>query len=206
MMTESVLDALGVSDDTRTRLESLIQLLCKWNPAINLVSRATLPNAWTRHIIDSAQLFRLAPPGAVHWADLGSGGGYPGLVIAILARELRPDLNVTLVEVDQRKATFLRQASFQLGINPQVEVARIEALAPLEADVLSARALASLKMLCGFAERHMAPQGIALFPKGAGWKAEVAEAQNHWTFTLDCIPSVTDAEAVILKLGKPRHV
>lgn len=205
-MTDPVLASLGVSDVSIERLENLVQMLCKWNPAINLVSRATLPHAWARHIIDSAQLFRLCPPKAEHWADLGSGGGYPGLVIAVLAAELRPELRVTMVEVDQRKATFLRQASLQLGLATRVEVARIEALAPLEADVLSARALASLQTLCGFAERHMAGWGVALFPKGAGWKAEVAEAQREWMFELDCIPSVTDAEAVILKLGKPRHV
>ena len=205
-MTDPVLASLGVSDVSIGRLENLVQMLCKWNPAINLVSRATLPHAWTRHIIDSAQIFQLCPPKAEHWADLGSGGGYPGLVIAVLAAELRPELRVTMVEVDQRKATFLRQASLQLGLATRVEVARIEALAPLEADVLSARALASLQTLCGFAERHMAGRCVALFPKGAGWKAEVAEAQREWMFELDCIPSVTDAEAVILKLGKPRHV
>lgn len=203
---DHVLDDLGISQQTRDRLDALVVLLNKWNPAINLVSRSTLPQAWTRHIIDSAQLFMLCPADARIWADLGSGGGYPGLVIAILAAELRPELRVVLVESDQRKATFLRQAIISLGLDARVEAARIETLLPLQADVLSARALASLDTLCGFADRHMVAGAIALFPKGANWRSEVAEAERQWRFTLDCTPSVTDAGAVILKLGKPVHV
>lgn len=191
---------LDVSRETFDRLERLVALLKKWNPAINLVARSTLDDVWQRHIVDSAQIFGLAPTGATHWADLGSGGGFPGLVIAILASQLRPDLRVTLVESDKRKAAFLRTAAQELGVEAKVIASRIEEVPPLRADVLSARALASLTVLLGFAERHLLPSGTALFPKGARHAQEVSEALAMWRFDVQNIPSLTDPEAVILQI------
>jgi len=191
-----------VSRETSERLASYAALLRKWNPAINLVSRATLDELETRHFADSAQLFDLAPAEARHWVDLGSGGGFPGLVIAIIAEEHAPDLRVTLIESDQRKATFMRTVTRELGLR-RVEVidARIEAADPQEADVLSARALAPLDRLLGFAERHLAPHGVALFPKGARYADEVNRALASWRFEVQNHPSKTDPQAVVLKLG-----
>lgn len=191
-----------VSRETSERLASYAVLLRKWNPAINLVSRATLDELETRHFADSAQLFDLAPAEARHWVDLGSGGGFPGLVIAIIAEELAPNLRVTLIESDQRKATFLRTVARELGLK-RVEVidARIEAADPQEADVLSARALAPLDRLLGFAERHLSPGGVALFPKGARYADEVNRALASWRFEVQNHPSKTDPQAVVLKLG-----
>ena len=124
-MTEH-LGSLTVSRETIDRLSIYANLLEKWNPRINLVSRSTLDDLWSRHIVDSAQLFELAPVTAKHWVDLGSGGGFPGLVIAILAKELRPELEVVLVESDQRKCAFLRTVSRETNCGAVVHSKRVE--------------------------------------------------------------------------------
>jgi 16S rRNA (guanine527-N7)-methyltransferase len=196
-----VLAALNVSRETTARLDSYAALLAKWNPAINLVAKSTLPDLWTRHILDSAQLLDLAPKGARHWADLGSGGGFPGLVIAILAAEKAPTLRVTLVESDLRKATFLSTVVRECGLTTTVCAERIESLPPLRADVLTARALAPLDGLLAHAERHLAEGGIAIFPKGATHEAELASALEHWRFSVQKHPSRTDSDAVLLVIG-----
>ncbi|WP_126975243.1 16S rRNA (guanine(527)-N(7))-methyltransferase RsmG [Frigidibacter oleivorans] len=195
-----------VSRETRDRLETYESLLRKWNPAINLVAKSTLGDLWTRHFRDSAQLFDLCPAGATRWADLGSGGGFPGLVVAILAAERAPGLAVTLVESDVRKAAFLSTVARETGLNVRVLADRIEAVAPLSADVLSARALAPLPQLLAFAERHLAPGGRALLPKGANHAAEIAEALASWRFDLQKHPSQTDSQAVILEVTGVAHV
>lgn len=195
-----------VSRETYDRLTALLSLLQKWNPAINLVSRATVQQAWDRHIADSAQIYPLAPPGFRHWADLGSGGGFPGLVIAAIAAEKNPDAHITLVDADQRKATFLRHVCSALKLSATVRSERIETLAPLAADVLSARALAPMDVLLGFARRHLLPSGLALLMKGEAWVAEVDEARRQWIFDLHTVPSVTDPRAVICVVKDIDHV
>jgi 16S rRNA (guanine527-N7)-methyltransferase len=170
----------------------------RWNPAINLVSKATVEDLWQRHVVDSAQVFSLCPADTLTWVDLGSGGGFPGIVVATLAKELKPDLRVTLVESDLRKATFLRQAAQTLSLPVSVLSRRIEAVSPLNADVLSARALAPLSNLLGFAEQHLSPNGTAIFQKGARFAAEIAEARKAWTFDVDIKPSLSEGEAAIL--------
>lgn len=208
MKTRAGLDidaALDVSRETMARLERYAALLEKWNPAINLVSRESLNDVWSRHILDSAQIFALLPDGARSWADLGSGGGFPGLVVAILAGEAAPDLKVTLVESDARKAAFLSTAAHDLGLSVTVRAHRIENLAPLAADVVSARALAPLTDLLAFAARHLAPGGRALFLKGATYPQERAAALAHWSFDVQTHSSKTDAAGVILSIGDIAH-
>ena len=190
----------GVSRETIERLEVYEALLQKWNPRINLVSRQTLPELWARHFLDSAQLYDLVPEGAQRWVDLGSGGGFPGLVVAILARETRPSRQIVLVEADLRKSAFLSTVIRDLSLNAKVLSARIEAAPPQAADILSARALAPLENLLGFAERHLAAGGTALFPKGAGWSEELAQARQNWSFDCDAVPSETSPDARILKI------
>lgn len=205
-MSEGALSRLGVSRETADRLKSLEALLKKWNPAINLVAKSTIAEAWDRHIVDSAQLYVHAPAQVAHWADLGSGGGFPGLVIAVLSHELDPARRVTLVESDQRKATFLREAARQLGLTITVVADRIESVPPLGADVLSARALAPLTALCGFAKRHLAPDGVAFFPKGATYRQELAEAGRDWQFDVTIHQSEIDPASVVLELKAISHV
>lgn len=197
---------LDVSRETLERLEAYGALLRKWNPAINLVSPHSLERLWERHFHDSAQIFKLAEAGAAHWADLGSGGGFPGLVIAILAKESRPDLRVTLVESDQRKAAFLATVLRALDLPASVVAQRIEKAAPLAANVLSARALAPLAQLFSFAERHLAVDGWMLFPKGARWRDEVAAAEKTWSFDMEAVQSQTESGAVVLKIKGLKRV
>lgn len=196
--SELSVGGLSVSRETFAALQALEALVRRWTPAINLVSKGTLPHLWTRHIVDSAQLFSLCPESAETWVDMGSGGGFPGLVIAILAREARPNLRVTLVESDLRKATFLRQAAQTLNLDVAVKSQRIESLEPLHADVLSARALASLQELVAIASQHLQPNGLAIFPKGARFQEELAQARETWAFDVDTRPSLSDGEAAIL--------
>lgn len=197
---EAFLRRRAVSRETIDRLALYETLLKKWSSTINLVAGSTLGDVWSRHFLDSAQIFDLAGPGA-HWADLGSGGGFPGLVAAILAAQERPDLHVTLVESDRRKATFLGQVAHALEIDVTIRAERIEATPPLVADILTARALAPLSILLNHAERHLAVGGRAIFPKGANCSTEIANARASWHFSYDRVPSQTAEGAAILVIG-----
>lgn len=205
-MTEALdLAGLDVSRETLAALAEYEKLVLRWNPAINLVSKASLAAFWTRHIVDSAQVFAFCPSSAREWVDIGSGAGLPGLVVAILAKELKPDLHVTLIESDLRKATFLRQAANALRLDSAVLSRRIESVPALKADVLSARALAPLDDLLTFAEQHLAPDGVALFPKGARYEEEIAVAYKAWSFDVVPQPSLSDSEAAILVIRNIRR-
>lgn len=187
-----------VSRETLERLTIYADLLRKWNRRINLVAPSSLSALWTRHFLDSAQLVDLAPESPANWVDLGSGGGFPGLVAAILLAE-QPTA-ITLVESDQRKATFLRTVVRETGIDTAVLAKRIEDVPPLGAQVLSARALAPLPDLLHHCARHLAPGGLALLPKGARSEEEIAKALETWEFHCEKVPSQTDDSAVILKI------
>lgn len=195
-----------VSRETIDRLVAYQALVKKWNPAINLVGRSTLPDFWQRHVVDSAQLYEIGPKSCKVWADLGSGGGMPAVVLAAMARESDPDRLTVCIESDVRKATFLRTCARELDISMTVHAKRIDQVDPLGADVLSARALAPLVQLFGFAERHLLPEGQAIFPKGATWRDELAESLETWRFSTQEYPSQTDPQAVILKIGDLRRV
>lgn len=197
---------LDVSRETLERLKAYEALLKKWNPAINLVSKATLEDAWTRHFVDSAQIFDITPDQTGHWVDIGSGGGFPGLVVAIMAKEARPDMRTTLIESDLRKATFLRTVIRETGIRAEVIAERIEKVLPQQADVLSARALAPLNQLLAFAEQHLSPKGLTVFPKGKTAVDEINASLETWQFDLQKLDSQTDPEAVILKIRNIRRV
>ena len=202
-MTES---ALNVSRETHARLEILATLVAKWSRRINLVAPSQLSCLWQRHIQDSRQLFDMAPHELSHWVDVGSGGGFPGLVVAALAADQAPAADVTLIECDKRKATFLRTAADAMGLAPTIHASRAETVQPQCADVLSARAVASLENLCNHADRHLAPAGIALFPKGSNHDAEVDKARRNWQFTLERQPSQTSPQAAILRVGGLKRV
>ncbi len=191
---------LNVSRETFEALRVYADLLEKWNPKINLVSRASLSELWTRHIMDSAQLMSLAPNPCKTWVDLGSGGGFPGLVIAIMALESGSPKEVILIESDARKCAFLRTVIRETGAKAIVMNQRIEKTDPLNADVLTARALADLADLLGFADRHLAADGTALFPKGVQWEKELTDAQSLWNFNYRVDTSLTEVGPVILSV------
>lgn len=200
------LDTLNVSRETIERLDCYASLVEKWNPAINLISKSSVEHLWPRHIRDSAQIFGISGVSLGLWADFGSGGGFPGLVVAILAAEAAPELEVLCVESDVRKATFLRTVIRETGISAKVVSERVESLPSLGAEVISARALASLNDLLSYAEPHLKKGGHCLFLKGASVERERAEALESWRFNCEDYESETDSEAVILKIGAIERV
>lgn len=189
-----------VSRETFEKLEKYVALVEKWNPRINLVSKNSIDDIWTRHIADSAQVYQYGNVDG-HWVDLGSGGGFPGVVIAILASSEPKAPKITLVESDQRKCAFLRAAARETDVNISVISERIEKIPSLQANTLSARALASLDGLLEYANIHLCADGKAIFPKGANFQKEIQEARKNWNFDLEEFPSSSDTDAVILRVG-----
>ncbi len=190
---------VDVSRETLGQLQALVDTLVRWQKAINLVGRTTIEEVWTRHVLDSAQLVPLIPDHARRLADLGSGGGFPGLALAAM----RPDMDVVLIEIDARKAAFLAEAARRMALKkqPQVAISRIEDAPAAQADVVTARALAPLGRLLGWADRHRTDTAICLFHKGKGWQEELAEAKKDWDIPCQPLTSITDRDAVILRIG-----
>lgn len=192
----------GIDADVLERLGTYIDVLKKWQTAINLVGPKTLTDPWRRHILDSAQIVPLLG-GAESIADLGSGAGLPGLIVAIMTG--RP---VTLIESDQRKAAFLREAARATGTEIDVRAQRIEAVPPLPAEAVTARALAPLEKLLPLVARHLKNGGKAVLLKGAEADRELTEAAEKWTMDIKKTESLTDSSATILTLTglAPKHV
>lgn len=179
------------------RLRSFLDLLRRWNARINLVADAPEEVLWERHVLDSLQLVGLLPPEPSPLLDMGSGAGFPGLVLAAATGQ-----ETHLVEADRRKAAFLREAARALALpNVRIHAVRIEALPPAAARVITARALAPLPTLLSHAWRHLAQGGVALFPKGRTAEDELTAAAADWTMRVEQFPSRTDPAATILRLG-----
>lgn len=191
---------MSVSRETEERLALYEVILRRWNSRINLVSPKTLDDLRFRHIDDSFQLAELAAPEAGEWVDFGSGGGLPGMVVAIACAET--PVKVRLVESDQRKAAFLRTVIRELDLgNADVICDRIESIKPLTATFISARALAPLPFLMPYLDRHLAEDGQAWLMKGERWQSEVDDARRHWKFDLISYPSRTHSSAAILRIS-----
>jgi 16S rRNA (guanine527-N7)-methyltransferase len=191
---------LNVSRETFEKLELLERELRRWQAIKNLVGPATLDQIWDRHIVDSLQLLDLAPDAGT-WLDLGAGAGFPGLVLAIAGAER--GLRVHLVESNSRKCAFLRHIARLTGAPAKVHEARLETVVPGfvgKADVVSARALASLPMLLDWTEPLLKAGTMGLFPKGRDAEIELTEARKKWTFEAEILPSLTDPEARILRI------
>ena len=185
--------ATDVSRETAARLEAYGALLEKWNRSINLVSRAGMADLWRRHMLDSAQILDLIPAGSKRLVDLGSGAGFPGLVLAILGVE-----GVELIESDGRKCAFLAEAARLAGVSVIIHNQRIEEMAPLPADVITARACASLEKLCHYAARFWAPHTCLIALKGAHIDEELTEATKCWSMQAERHPSLTDPKATVI--------
>ena len=201
MRLQSVTALPEISDDTLERFQIYQALVRKWTPKINLVSRRSLNDLWERHFRDSLQLFSIEPTRKGHWVDLGSGGGFPGMVLAIAAAELRPELRFSLVESDKRKAVFLRTVSRETSVPVAVISERIESVAAFGANIVSARALAPLPRLIEIAKPHMAVDGVGIFPKGIGHEAEIRDASEQWSFDAEGFTSRTDPNGVIYRIS-----
>lgn len=193
-------DGANVSRETKERLESFVALVQAWTKRINLISSGDTHQIWDRHVRDSLQLDGLATQAGPHWLDIGSGGGFPGIVLAILHAATRPEARHTLIESDQRKAAFLLTAKATLGLDVRVLTERSEAAAPQAADVITARAFAPLSRLLSHVDRHMTPAGQAILPKGAGVDAEIEEARAQWAFRVHKSASETSPAATILRV------
>lgn len=192
--------AANVSRETLDRLRAFEALLIKWNPKINLVAPGEIPRLWERHILDSVQLFSHARPDFQTWTDMGSGGGFPGIVCAILATETNRDQGFTLIESDKRKSVFLGEAVRNLSLKATIRPIRIETYHGEKVDIVSARALASLDRLLELAHPMMDESTQLLFPKGKRVESELTAARRSWNMSVERIPSLTDPDGVILKL------
>ncbi len=193
--------AFDLTAKTRQRLETYAGLLIRWQRAVNLVAPNTLPDIWHRHFADSLQLARLIPSQNGVLADLGSGAGFPGLVLAAHFHD-RGGPRVILVESDQRKAAFLREAARAMEISVEILSTRIESDANLAVlrcvDFVTARALAPLPRLFSFVSPFLAPSAVGVFLKGRNAAREIEEALETWSFALETYPSMTEDEASIL--------
>ena len=207
--------ATNISRETLARLNLYESALRVWQPRINLVANTTLTEVWHRHFLDSAQLLPLIPAEARTFADLGSGGGFPGLVLAILLIEKAPTPDpspqgggakgarrFTLVESDRRKGAFLREVARQTGVAVEILSTRIENPETQDklgqVDVVTARALAPLERLLGLAAPLFGRDTVGLFLKGQGAQAEVEAARATWAFDAEFVPSVTASDASIV--------
>lgn len=197
------LNGMAVSRETAERLEFFAALFSKWAKAINLVAPSTFDDLWHRHIADSAQIFQLAP-GPKVWADLGSGGGFPGIITAIFLAEFG-DGWVHLVESNNKKAAFLRTALAETGARGTVHPVRIEKAPELvpTCDAISARALAELDLLLEFAHPWAEKSGVlkAYFHKGRDYRAEVDKSRRRWSFDLVIHQSTIETDSVVLEIG-----
>jgi 16S rRNA (guanine527-N7)-methyltransferase len=197
-MTLSIDSSFSVPRETLEKLRLYEALLVKWQKAINLVGPASLADAWDRHFVDSLQIAPLVPESAQTLYDLGSGAGFPGLVLAIA----RPGLSVTLIEADQKKCAFLGTVSHETKAPIKIHSERIEKTTETlpAPDIITARALAGLVDLFAYilpwAKAN--PDLLSLFPKGASWREEIALAEQSYDFTYEAIPSKTEPAAVIL--------
>ncbi len=223
---EDFAEAFGVSRETLGRLELYADLLRHWQTTINLVAPSTLPDVWLRHFADSAQLIRHAPPDAKTWLDMGSGAGFPGLVMAIMLSDRcltsgQTPLHYTLLESDSRKAAFLREvgrqaglrraeaaSAAQAGVAVDILCARIESPSTHakvgRIDCITARALAPLGRLLNLAEPFFSRETKGLFLKGREVEAEIEEARRTWAFDVALHPSVSDPEGRVAVISNLR--
>ena len=197
-----------VSRETMARLSAFQALLGKWQKAVNLVGPSTLQQFWSRHAADSAQLLRYAPPSAKVWLDMGSGAGFPALVMAIMLAEQNPEACVHMVESDRKKVNFLRTVTRECGLNSQIHHMRIEQLtakrppALADIDVITARALAALPQLVDFMAPFFNSSTIALLHKGRDWQEELTACAQYWTMQSEVHASMTDTAARLIEISQ----
>lgn len=202
---EDFQSATNVSRETLERLEIYAALLKEWSGRMNLVARSTLSAVWHRHMLDSAQLYPLLPKSAQTVVDLGSGAGFPGLVLAIMGAE-RDGFLVHLVDSTGKKANFLRAVAEKTGAPTKIHNQRIEDVAPFPADAITARALAPLDKLLGYAQPFIADHTTCLFQKGQHVADELTIAHKIWTMRVDRHPSWTDPRGSVLSVCEVSHV
>ena len=200
---ETALRLVPVSRETGDRLAAYVDLLARWRKTTNLIAESTFPSVWTRHIADSAQLVALAPE-ARRWIDMGSGAGFPGLVIAIELADV-PGAVVRLIESDRRKCAFLREAVRATGAAATIHPTRVEAVEPASlgpVDAVTARAFAPLPLTLKLARRWIEGGAVGVFPRGESARDQVAALPEATAYAIELLPSVVDAKAAILRIRR----
>lgn len=195
MTADEVGKLLNVSRETLRQFEAYLVLLEKWQRRINLVANSTMADVWQRHILDSAQLVKFYPPNTKKILDVGSGAGFPGLVLAIMG-----NVEVDLVESDQRKAVFLSTVIRSLGLPAKVYNKRIETLPNLAPDVITSRALAPVSKLMKLIENQISVDTVCLFLKGESVEEELTELQTYSTMVSERHASLSGPNGVVLEL------
>lgn len=201
LTAEQVGVQLGVSRETLERLKIYVELLLKWQRAINLIGPGTIADVWGRHVLDCGQLMPHIPKDKAPIVDIGSGAGLPGLILAIMGV---PD--ITLVESDSRKCSFLREAARVTKTLVEIVESRVEHLENMAAGVITARALAPLTKLTELSQSVTTLNTIYLFLKGKDLKNELTHLKNNWTMKLEVHPSVTNPDGSILKMESVARV
>lgn len=197
-----LLNKLCVSRETCDLLRLYYDMLISWNKKINLVSRKSINTSWNRHFLDSAQLWLYLPEKASIWLDFGSGAGFPGLVIAFISKELKPDLKIILVEKNKKKAFFLIEVVNKFDLNVEILSKNVETIKPQKADVITSRAFGKLDHLLKISYKHQNKDTTALFPKGISFKEEIIISKKNWSYELEKIKNIIDNNSFILKIRK----
>lgn len=195
---ENLDEKLIVSRETLSDLKSYQSLLVEWQDKFNLVSKSSLPDAWNRHFLDSAQLLKYIPEGAQNMIDFGSGAGFPGLVLAVMVKNRTPYLNITLVESIRKKTLFLNEVANRLNLQVRIVNDRIENLPKQCVDVITSRAMCSLDKLLSYAFPFCYKQTTCLFPKGVKWQEELNMAKKLFNFDYRAVDSLLSEEGKIL--------
>lgn len=198
---EDIIKKYNVSRETIEELKVYEASLKEWQTKLNLVSKASLENAWERHFLDSMQLYKLIPQDAKVLYDFGSGAGFPGMVLAIMLKNRTPYLNVNLVESIKKKTLYLNEVKKITNTNVNIINDRIENIKPQIADIITSRALASLEKLLNYTQRFCGKKTKCIFPKGKTYEEEVREAKKLWNFDLEIFQNEQSEEGVILVIS-----
>ena len=203
---KNFMEKYNVSRETFEKLKTYECLLKEWQTKFNLVSNSTLENAWERHFLDSVQLFKLIPQTAKTLMDFGSGAGFPGMVIAIMANAKTPYLKVSLVESTTKKTLYLNEVKKQVGVEVEIINERIEKIKPHIVDVITSRAMTSLDALLQYALPFCGKKTVCIFPKGKKYAEELQEAQKKWSFSCQIVDSEQSDEGKILVITDLRPI
>ncbi len=202
MKKNEFVKSLNVSRETLNGFYEYETLLSKWNEKINLVSKNTLVDIWDRHFLDSGQIIKHVEASGKRWVDVGSGAGFPGLVVALLLRDRKIDCDLVLVEKSQKKGFFLSEVIRKLDLSVEVVNDNIDTLESLNADILTARAFSELNTLIEIAFRHRKKDGICLFLKGENYRFELDKTLNYWFFDYDIVDSLSSSSGKIIRVKK----
>ena len=202
MKKNEFVKSLKVSRETLNGFYEYETLLSKWNEKINLVSKNTLVDIWERHFLDSGQIIKHVEASGKRWVDVGTGAGFPGLVVALLLRDRKIDCDLVLVEKNPKKSFFLKEVIRKLNLSVEVVNNNIDTLEPLNADILTARAFSELNNLIEIAFCHRKKEGICLFLKGGNYRGELDKTLNYWFFDYDILDSLSSSSGKIIRVKK----